>query len=46
MKNKIKNKKITGRVSLEKFYHFNCGHCHKWWGIGDAPNKRKDWFCP
>lgn len=42
---KNKEEKNVGKVSLEKFYHFNCGFCHKWWGIGDAP-KRYKWFCP
>ncbi|MEI6022446.1 MAG: hypothetical protein WCQ32_01215 [bacterium] len=36
---------IKHTVSVEKLTHFNCGHCKKWWSIGDAP-KRKKWFCP
>lgn len=32
--------------SIEMFHHFRCPHCNGWWGIGDAPMKRKKWFCP
>ncbi|OHA16923.1 MAG: hypothetical protein A3C79_01185 [Candidatus Taylorbacteria bacterium RIFCSPHIGHO2_02_FULL_45_28] len=40
-----KNKKIVGSISLERFVHFQCGSCRRWWGIGDAPI-RKEWYCP
>ncbi len=23
------------KVSLEMLYHFQCGHCQKWWSVGD-----------
>jgi len=32
-------------VSVEHLAHFQCGHCKKWWSIGDAP-VREYWFCP
>jgi DNA-directed RNA polymerase subunit RPC12/RpoP len=41
-----KHKMIRGIRSIEHFNHFRCGSCSKWWGIGDAPEKRKEWFCP
>ena len=37
--------KPIGVRSLERLSHFNCGYCHKWWSIGDAP-ERTTWFCP
>ncbi len=33
------------KTSKEILTHFSCGHCKKWWSIGDAP-KRNAWFCP
>jgi ASC-1-like (ASCH) protein len=33
------------KTSKEILTHFSCGHCKKWWSIGDAP-KRNVWFCP
>jgi predicted RNA-binding Zn-ribbon protein involved in translation (DUF1610 family) len=39
-------KKIHGTRSIELLHHFRCGSCNKWWGIGDAPEKRKEWYCP
>ncbi len=47
----MKNTKRSGKTgtmgskSLERFMHFQCGSCRKWWGIGDAP-ARKKWYCP
>jgi predicted RNA-binding Zn-ribbon protein involved in translation (DUF1610 family) len=41
-----KNNKSKPVRSIEYFHHFRCGHCNGWWGIGDAPMKRKKWFCP
>jgi len=38
--------KITGKKSIEKISHFQCGKCKKWWTIGDALEKKKKWFCP
>ena len=32
--------------SVEKIHHFSCGKCQKWWSVGDAPAKKKNWFCP
>lgn len=34
------------KISKETLYHFSCKECHKWWSIGDAPEDKKDWFCP
>jgi hypothetical protein len=34
------------RVSLEMLFHFRCTACHHWWSIGDAPKRKKYWFCP
>gem|GEM_PF-3318388 len=39
-------RKILGTRSIEHLSHFRCGSCNKWWGIGDAPEKRKEWYCP
>ncbi len=33
------------KTSKEILTHFSCGHCKKWWSIGDVP-KRNTWFCP
>ncbi len=34
-------------VSIEKLHHMNCGHCHKWWTIGDANCEvNQIWYCP
>ncbi len=32
--------------TIEKINHFSCGKCKKWWSVGDAPSKKKKWFCP
>jgi hypothetical protein len=32
--------------AVEQLNHFQCWKCRKWWAIGDAPKKKKDWFCP
>jgi hypothetical protein len=32
--------------STEKLHHFSCGVCKKWWSIGDAPLRKKEWYCP
>jgi ribosomal protein S27AE len=32
--------------AVEHLNHFQCGKCKKWWTIGDAPKKKKEWFCP
>jgi rubrerythrin len=32
--------------AVEALNHFQCWKCKKWWAIGDAPKKKKDWFCP
>lgn len=37
---------IHGRSSTERFVHFNCGHCEKWFSIADAPIDRVKWTCP
>ncbi|MBU6427170.1 hypothetical protein KGQ27_02925 [Patescibacteria group bacterium] len=34
------------KIAEEILSHFCCGFCGKWWTIGDAPKKRKMWFCP
>ena len=44
MEKKIKSI-VKSTKSIEKLAHFRCGHCQKWWSIGDAP-KRKKWWCP
>ncbi|OGZ15685.1 MAG: hypothetical protein A3J08_01380 [Candidatus Lloydbacteria bacterium RIFCSPLOWO2_02_FULL_51_11] len=31
---------------IEKLSHFSCGVCKKWWSVGDAPEKRRTWYCP
>lgn len=42
-----KKEKISkGKKTVELLAHFNCGVCKKWWAIGDAPPKKKKWFCP
>lgn len=33
------------KMSVERLVHFHCGHCTRWWSIGDAP-ARAAWFCP
>jgi len=43
MANKTEKKSIC---SVERFHHFRCGNCTGWWGMGDAPKTRKEWFCP
>jgi transcription elongation factor Elf1 len=37
---------IKGKKTVEKLSHFQCGHCQKWWAIGDAPLSRQKWYCP
>lgn len=37
---------IRGRSSTERFVHFNCGSCEKWFSIGDTPADRTKWTCP
>jgi predicted RNA-binding Zn-ribbon protein involved in translation (DUF1610 family) len=32
--------------STEVLSHFSCGACGKWWTVGDAPKKKKHWYCP
>jgi hypothetical protein len=32
--------------AVEKWNHFQCWRCKKWWAIGDAPKGKKIWFCP
>jgi len=32
--------------TVEKINHFSCAKCGKWWSVGDAPEKKKKWFCP
>lgn len=34
------------KVSKEILFHFECLKCKKWWSIGDAPPKKKEWYCP
>jgi hypothetical protein len=36
---------VPGGRSLESLSHFWCGSCKKWWSVGDAPTKRKEWYC-
>jgi ribosomal protein S27AE len=36
----------AGKYFNEQIRHFSCGKCQKWWSIGDAPEKRNEWFCP
>lgn len=31
---------------IEKLSHFLCDKCNKWFSIGDAPEDKKNWFCP
>jgi len=31
---------------VERLVHFSCSACKKWWSIGDAPEDKKEWFCP
>jgi hypothetical protein len=31
---------------VENLAHFLCDHCSKWWAIGDAPEDKKEWYCP
>jgi hypothetical protein len=26
---------VRHKYSIETLYHFQCGHCKKWWTIGD-----------
>ncbi len=40
------NRGYQGKVSVELLRHFQCGHCEKWWSIGDAPPDRAIWYCP
>jgi hypothetical protein len=35
-----------GNRSIEELGHFSCRECEKWWSIGDAPESKRDWFCP
>jgi len=39
-------KSNKGKRSVETLHHFMCSSCNKWWSIGDAPESKKDWFCP
>jgi len=33
--------------SIENLIHFTCDFCEKWWSVGDAPVKDKNfWYCP
>ena len=34
------------RVSVERLSHFSCGHCGKWWSIGDWLQDRELVACP
>ena len=34
------------KTSIEKLVHFQCSDCNKWWTIGDAPDDKKEWYCP
>lgn len=40
-----KPKKVAKKC-VERLTHFSCAHCDKWWTVGDAPEERKNWFCP
>lgn len=33
-------------ISEEIIFHFRCGVCDRWWSVGDAPQVKKEWFCP
>lgn len=44
MKKIIESEKAS--KSIEKLVYFRCNNCNKWWTIGDAPIKRKKWWCP
>lgn len=47
MKKGTKTKQVkNGKRSSEILVHFSCGHCGKWWTIGDAPSGKEKWFCP
>lgn len=37
---------MSGKYTVEQLVHYQCEICNKWWSIGDAPIKRKEWFCP
>ena len=37
---------IISRRTLEVLNHFKCIFCKKWWSIGDAPLRRKKFYCP
>ena len=40
------HEKVPGTRSIERLSHFRCGHCNKWFSVGDAPTDRTEWFCP
>lgn len=40
------NKTPRGKFTTEKLTHFSCPSCKKWWTVGDAPKKKKEWHCP
>lgn len=39
-------KPLPNRRSEESLAHFACAKCAKWWTIGDAPARKKLWYCP
>ncbi|MDO8584503.1 MAG: hypothetical protein Q7R85_00050 [bacterium] len=32
--------------SVEELHHFSCAACKKWWTVADAPENKREWFCP
>ena len=34
------------RFHVEFLYHFSCGHCGKWWSIGDWRRSGEFLACP
>ena len=46
MEEKNNQQNTGGAKSTEILAHFSCISCDKWWSIGDAPEDKKEWFCP
>lgn len=36
---------FVGRYAVERLLHLSCGHCDKWWTVGDG-DPEKNYFCP
>lgn len=42
----VKPPKQHGTVVPSVWHHMQCGHCHRFFAVEDAPAGRNKWYCP